>query len=185
MRYRLFTFLPKLAVLVIASCGFHLDDKTQLSSQLKVLTITSDDPFSPLTRAIHDRLRENDVKIEEDVTRQNITSLCILGSTETRDTISIFQDGTTAEYKMILSVQAQVLLPGKDIYPISVTVFRTFFNNPITALAKDAEQDILRQEMRLQIAEQLVRKLVTIISSDDMRYRQDRAAAISSNNNRQ
>uniref|UniRef100_T1ICK7 Anticodon_1 domain-containing protein n=1 Tax=Rhodnius prolixus TaxID=13249 RepID=T1ICK7_RHOPR len=78
-------------------------------------------------------------------------------------------DGTTAEYQLVLTIQAQVLLPGEDIYPLSVTVFRTFFDNPLAALAKNAEQDIIRKEMRRQAAEQLVRKLVTINGSDEVK----------------
>lgn len=184
MRHRLFTLLLGLAVLVTAGCGFHLRGTTQLPSELKVLTLTSNDPFGPLTRAIRDQLRASDVRIEEDAARQDIASLRILGATETRDTVSIFQDGTTAEYQLVLTVQAQVLLPGEDIYPLSVTVFRTFFDNPLAALAKDAEQDIIRKEMRRQAAEQLVRKLVTINGSDEVKNRQQRAAAISANNGR-
>lgn len=72
---------------------------------------------------------------------------------------------------MVLTLQAQVLMPGEDIYPLSVTVFRTFFDNPLAALAKDAEQDIVRQEMREQAAQQLVRKLLTINGSQEVKNR--------------
>ncbi|MGL9733891.1 MAG: LPS assembly lipoprotein LptE [Symbiopectobacterium sp.] len=169
MRHRLFMLLLGLAMLVTTSCGFRLRGTTQFPSELKVLTLISNDPFGPLTRDIRDQLCASDIRIEEDAARQDIVSLRILSSTEARDTVSIFQDGTTAEYKLVLTVQAQVLLPGEDIYPLSVTVFRTFFDNPFAALAKDAEQDIIRKEMRRQAVEQLVRKLVTINGSDEIK----------------
>lgn len=162
MRYCLFTLLLSLAVLVTTSCGFHLCSTTQLPNELKVLTLTSNDPFGPLTHAIRDQLRASDARIEKDATRQDLASLRILGSTETRDTVSIFQDETTVEYRLVMTVQAHVLLPGEDIYPLSVTVFRTFLDNPLAALAKDDEQDIIRKEIVRQAAEQLVRKLVAI-----------------------
>ncbi|MGK2946576.1 MAG: LPS assembly lipoprotein LptE [Candidatus Malihini olakiniferum] len=184
MRYGVFTLLLGLAVLVTAGCGFHLRGTTPLPSELRVLTLTSNDPFGPLTRMICEQLRASNVKVEDDTTRQDIALLHILDSTESRDTVSIFQDGTTSEYQMVLTVQAQVLFPGKDIYPLSVTVFRTFFDNPLAALAKDAEQDIVRWEMRRQAAKQLARKLVNINGSNNVRNLQQHAAAIRTNNNR-
>lgn len=164
MRHRTIALLLGLAVLVTSGCGFQLRGTTNVPYELKTLTFNSYDPYGPLTRAVRSQLRLSDVTIvkDSDARGKKLPSLRITGSSEGRQTVSVFQDGKTAEYQLVLDVQAQVLTPGKDLYPIRIRVFRSFFDNPLTALAKDNENDIIRQELREQAAQQLVRKLLAV-----------------------
>lgn len=166
MRHRILTLLLGLAVLVTAGCGFNLRGTTQVPPELQKLLLESGDPYGPLTRAIRQQLRLSNVTIVNDPMRKDLPALRILGSSENQDTVSIFRNGVTAEYQLVLHVQAQVLIPGHDIYPLRVNIFRTFFDNPLTALAKDAEAEVLRQEMREQAAQQLVRQLLAVHAAE-------------------
>ncbi|AJC65607.1 MULTISPECIES: LPS assembly lipoprotein LptE [Dickeya] len=162
MRHPFLTLVLGLVVLMTAGCGFHLRGTTQIPAQLHNLILDSGDPYGPTTRAIREQLRLSNIQVTEDTNRKDIPSLRYMGETLSRNTVSIFQDGKTAEYQFVMVLEAQVLIPGDDIYPLNVTVFRSFFDNPLAALAKEAEQDIILREMRQQAAQRLVRKLLTV-----------------------
>jgi LPS-assembly lipoprotein len=182
-----------LAVLT-AGCGFHLRGNTSVPTEFQKITFDTSDPYGPLSRSIREQLRLSGITIvdpkaddsSKDPVSTNSTSIVdnsaaaakpadgsdklpslrIVGSSESKETVSIFKDGKTAEYQMVLNVSAQVLVRGHDLYPLTVRVYRSFFDNPLTALAKDSEQEMIRQEMRDQAAQQLVRKLLSVHAAE-------------------
>lgn len=163
MRYLITLFLS-LAVLITAGCGFRLQGTTQIPEELKTLRLSSGDPYGPLARSIRQQLRLNNVNlIDENL--QNVPILKIVGSSENTKTVSIYQDGKSAEKQLNFWVSAQIILPNGTVYPIKTRVERAFFDNPLETLAKDAESELVKQEMREQAARQLIRKLLIVHST--------------------
>lgn len=164
MRYLITLFLS-LAVLVTAGCGFRLQGTTQIPEELKTLQLSSNDPYGYLTRALREQLRLNNVTILE-TGSASVPILKITGSSENTETVSIYQDGKAAEKQLTFTMNAQVLMPDGAIYPLQSRVERTFFDNPLEALAKDAEKEIVKQEMQEQAARNIVRKLLLVHSAE-------------------
>lgn len=151
-----------LLVIITSGCGFHLRGKVEVPSQLQTILLENNDPFGPLNRAIINELHNNGVIISEDKTRTDIPVLRINGIKQSEDTVSIFADGNTAEYQLTMLVNAQVLIPNKGLHSLDIRVNRSFFDNPLTVMAKDAERNMIDTEMREAAARQMVRKLLTI-----------------------
>ena len=154
--------LLMLLTISLTGCGFHLQHETEVPAQFKTLSYISGDPYGRLSRDIKELLRDNGVILADVNDVAKYPSLRIVGDSLNRSTISIYQDGKAAEYQLVLMVQAQVIIAGEQIHPFSVSIFRTFFDNPAEALAKTVEQNLIEDEMYKQAAKQIIGKLKSV-----------------------
>lgn len=168
MRQLLVSLIMATAVLSTAGCGFHTRGNTQLPAEMKTMILNSGDPYGPLARTVRQQLRLSGITIVEDsaTQRANVPTFRLGGENNHRDTASVFLDGSRAEYQLAMTVTGQVLIPGKGIFPLQATVYRSYFDNSGVPLAADSEQTMIYQEMRVRAAEQLVRQLLAVHAAE-------------------
>ncbi|MGL4456148.1 MAG: LPS assembly lipoprotein LptE [Plesiomonas sp.] len=159
----LMLILTVVALAATAGCGFHLRGTTQIPTNLQTMTLQSYDPYGPLTRAMREQMLLNNITLVKEQEAGSDIPTFRLNSAGQGDVVSsVFSNGIAAEKNITLTVNASVLVPGQDVYPLSVQVARSFFDNPNTALAKSAEEALLRDEMYQEAARRLMIKLLTI-----------------------
>ncbi|WP_172398596.1 LPS assembly lipoprotein LptE [Gilliamella apicola] len=135
---------------------------TEVPTRFKKMSYMSYDPYGRLSRDIKELLSDNHVTLTNNESSQNLPVLKVIRDSLDRSTISIYKDGKAAEYQLVLTVETQVIIEKEKIYPINVRVFRTFFDNPSAALAKTTEQDLIEDEMYMEAAKQIIRKLKSV-----------------------
>lgn len=150
--------------LMVSACGFHLRGNYLLPEELHDISLTSFDQYSDLTRNVQKQLRMNGIR---QVAPTTVTpSLDLISESLGERTLSLYQNSRAAEKELTYTVRYSVLIPEHDIKTYTTTVNRNYLDNPLTALAKSVERDMIEDEMRAQAAEQILRQMARLKADD-------------------
>lgn len=151
--------------LMISACGFHLRGNYLLPEELHEISLTSFDQYSDLTRNVQKQLRMNGIS---QVAPTTVTpSLNLISESIGERTLSLYQNSRAAEKELTYTVRYSVLIPEHDIKTYTTTVNRNYLDNPLTALAKSVERDMIEDEMHTQAAEQILRQMARLKADDN------------------
>ncbi len=159
MRFFSLIKLPSLLVLVgaLSACGFHLRGDYSVPEKLHTISFTSYDEYSQLTRYVRSQLTLNKVNLVQP--SSNIPNLHLIGATLSERTLSLYQNSRAAEKELTYVVRYRVTIPAHGTKSYTTTVNRNYLDNPLTALAKSVERDVIDDEMHQQAAKQIMRQL--------------------------
>lgn len=144
------------AVLLLASCGFHLKGTGATSHPLPYQNWHVNG--GALQQALENALRRADgraVGMDKAQMAVNVTHI------ETRrDIYTITRSADVNEYLLLLRVEAQAERNGEPVgEPMTVLVHRTMDYADNEVLGKAEEEQTIWSEMRADAAEQIVRRL--------------------------
>nr|WP_153448126.1 MULTISPECIES: LPS assembly lipoprotein LptE [Vibrio] len=142
------------------ACSFHLRGDYLLPDDVKTISVTSFDDYGMITREVKKQLLMNGVKIVPPA--KNVSNLHVLSDSDSDRTLSLYQNARAAEYELSYNTSYIVTVPGYNPKAYSVHVTRSYLDNPMAALAKSVEKDLILDEMRVQAAEQMLRQMATL-----------------------
>jgi LPS-assembly lipoprotein len=158
MLYLRLAFLAS-ALITVSSCGFSLRGSAALPPELQTLQIESADANSDIARELRRTLRNNDINVE-DAAQNNGYSLQVGQEQNSERALSVNSQARAGEYQLTMSVPFQLLNAGIPVMgPETITLERVYLADPENAAAKSDEARLIQQEMRRELALQILRRL--------------------------
>ncbi|MDV2305828.1 LPS assembly lipoprotein LptE [Vibrio cholerae] len=146
---------------LLTACGFHLRGDYDIPQELSRMSLTSYDQYSTFTRMVHRQLRLN--KIDLQAPAENLPNLHLLSESTGERTLSLYQNPPlAAEIELTFVASYRVTVPELGSRTFTTSVTRSYLSNPLTALAKSVERDMIEDEMRKLAASQIVRQMARL-----------------------
>lgn len=161
-------YLFILSLFTLASCGFQLRGEVKLPAELRPVYILSENADS-IGSAIRWRLAEQGIEL---ASKREDAKLLIILSDEVwnRRVLSVSAlSGKLEEIELTyrLDMRAEKT-NGTELLPtVRFNSVRDFTFNEQAVLAKDAEEHVLRQELREDLVNQVLRRLEFIVAQQE------------------
>ncbi|MDC5819699.1 LPS assembly lipoprotein LptE [Vibrio europaeus] len=142
---------------LLSACGFHLRGDYSVPEELKTISLTSYDQYSSFTRMMKGQLRLSEIDIVPP--SDSTPNLHLLSEGVGERTLSLYQNTRAAEKELTFRASYRVTVPELGSKTFSTSVTRSYLDNPLTALAKSVERDMIEDEMRKLAASQIIRQM--------------------------
>ena len=154
--------------LLLASCGFHLRGTGIAEHPAISLHVTAANSNAELLGMLERTLSGDGMKLVDDRALAPWT-VSLLDENFSRRVASTTRGISVAKYQLILQVRFSLSArDGKLLIPAtSLTVERMYDYDSSNLVGSDTEQTLLRDEMRMDIVERMIRRIETTISSQN------------------
>jgi LPS-assembly lipoprotein len=153
--------MATLMVAALSGCGFTLRGSVDLPAALQTLQLESPSPDSEIVREVRRMLRNNDVTLT-DTAAAGVYRLGIGAEATSERVLSVNANARAGEYELTMSVAAQLRRGTETIGPENFSVSRVYLTDPENAVAKNEEAELIRTEMRRELAQQILRRLQSL-----------------------
>jgi LPS-assembly lipoprotein len=149
-------------VLLLGGCGFHLQGVAALPADLHKVYVVATDELSPFAVEL-DRVLE-DAGAEIVASPAEAEATIRVGQDRTgRRILSVSSRNTPQEYQVFYSLKYSIDRGDKQAVPEQeIELTRSYSFSESNVLAKDREEEILRQAMARDLANLVVRRLESL-----------------------
>ncbi|KOE82930.1 luciferase [Vibrio alginolyticus] len=145
---------------LLSACGFHLRGDYSVPEELHRMSLTSYDQYSTFTRMVKNQLRVTEIELVSPA--KDVPNLHLLSESVGERTLSLYQNTRAAEKELTFRASYRVTVPDVGTKVFSTSVTRSYLDNPLTALAKSVERDMIEDEMRKVAASQILRQMARL-----------------------
>ena len=151
-----------LAAALLAGCGFHLQGHTPLPAVVRHPYVEAPDRQSDFVQYLRHALLSNGAQLTPQKDQASAV-VSILRDTVTRRVTSVSATNQPNQYEVTYTVGFAVSAAGKELLPPQeVTATRAYSFSESLLLAKNHEEDILRQDMARDLADIVMRRLASL-----------------------
>jgi len=146
---------------LLAACGFKLQTRAELPSEMQQTRLEISSPYSPFARRLEILLEQNGARIVE--SGDNAAILVIPQNSTRREIQSIGDNARVREFLIRHTVQFHLLdSQGNELIPLqTLEQSRVYEFNEQDILAAERESEFLRVDLADSLARMVVRRLGT------------------------
>jgi len=147
---------------LMSGCGFQLRGQAPLPATLAAPYIEASDHYTPLYAALVARLRAAGAKLSTDPA--TASAVIHLHKDETsRELLSVSASNTPSEFEVYYTVEYSVSAGGSELLARQrVTLTRDFGYDETAVLAKEHEEQSLREALADELAGLMLRRLAAL-----------------------
>jgi LPS-assembly lipoprotein len=152
-----------LAAVLLTGCGFHLQGHTALPAVVREPFVEAPDRQSDFVQYLRHALLSNGAQLTPERDKASAV-VSILRDSVARRVLSVSATNQPNQYEVTYTVGFSVSAPGgKELLPPQeVSATRTYSFDERLLLAKNHEEEILRQDMARDLADMVMRRLASL-----------------------
>jgi len=146
--------------LLLAACGFHLRGQGAFALPFQRLYVQSPNDYAPFITQLKSAIEANNVQITDTPEQAQLT-LQIVSEAADKQILSLSGAGRVREYRLQyrVSLRAYDQKQQEWLAPEEITLRRDYSYDDTQVLAKEQEEALLYQNMRIDAVQQVLRRL--------------------------